>query len=186
MSRDRSKGTASGSSAPRVFDLSGRSPETEERSSRISSSAGDELFLQAKLFPQGQSLTPSYYHGNFSPAITAGKSSDSATRESRSQEAEFEEMAKVQVSNTFVPPSNQSQPVKWTASIFRIGPLVGLAALCFTILQIVAAYAVLKASDGAAVSSWKYQPNVYLAILTAISNKARTWVFAYSVDQNSC
>ena len=60
----------------------------------------------------------------------------------------------------------------WAPSLLRAGPLVGIAALAFGVLQVVASYAVLKASDGDAVPNWRYQPTVYLAILTAISNKA--------------
>ena len=65
------------------------------------------------------------------------------------------------------PPMNQ-----WRPSILRVAPLTGLTALAFTILQIAASYAVLAASNGDEVINWKYQPTVYLAILTAISNKA--------------
>lgn len=42
----------------------------------------------------------------------------------------------------------------------------GLGALLFAFLQLVASYAVLKGSDGDEVVDWKYQPSVYLAILT--------------------
>ncbi|KAK3723539.1 hypothetical protein LTR37_001791 [Vermiconidia calcicola] len=61
---------------------------------------------------------------------------------------------------------------QWRRSMFRIGSLAGLAALAFAFLQIFASYAILAASDGQTVESWSYQPNVFLAILTAISNKA--------------
>lgn len=63
----------------------------------------------------------------------------------------------------------------WQPSIFHIGPLSGLLALLFAFLQIFASYAVLQASDGTPITSWKYQPTVYLAILVAISNKALTF-----------
>lgn len=59
-----------------------------------------------------------------------------------------------------------------TPSVFRVGRLTGLAALLFAFLQIFASCAILLASDGDLVSNWQYQPSVYLAILTAISNKA--------------
>lgn len=45
----------------------------------------------------------------------------------------------------------------WRPSIYRIGPLAGLTALTFAFLQIFASYAVLKASDGAPLSAWKWQ-----------------------------
>ena len=60
----------------------------------------------------------------------------------------------------------------WRPSILRIGSLTGLLALLFAFLQIFASYAVLKASDKKPITTWEYQPTVYLAILVAISNKA--------------
>lgn len=59
----------------------------------------------------------------------------------------------------------------WRPSFLRVLPLMGLASLGYTGLQIFASYAVLAASNGDAVSNWRYQPTVYLATLTAISNK---------------
>ena len=64
------------------------------------------------------------------------------------------------------------QSTSWIPSIIRAGPLIGLCAITFSILQIFGSYTVLKTSDGDATTNWKYQPTVYLAILTAISNKA--------------
>lgn len=75
----------------------------------------------------------------------------------------------------------EAESTPWTPSFLRIGPLIGLAALLFAFLQIFASYAVLKASHGDAVTNWKYQPNVYLAILAAISNKA----LSFAVVQGS-
>lgn len=69
----------------------------------------------------------------------------------------------------------------WIPSVLRAGPLVGLAALAFAVLQVFASYAVLRASDGDAVTDWKYQPTVYLAILTAISSN----VLAFAMVQGS-
>ncbi len=68
-------------------------------------------------------------------------------------------------------------PSIWSPSILRIGPLIGLGALVLGLCQIVAAYAVLKASDGEPTVNWQYQPTVYLAVLTAISNKALSFAF---------
>ena len=69
-------------------------------------------------------------------------------------------------------PISESRMIPWRPSFLRVAPLMGIAALTFTVLQAVASYAVLAASNGAEVKNWKYQPTVYLAILTAISNKA--------------
>ena len=68
--------------------------------------------------------------------------------------------------------SPRPKPRSWRPSVLRVGPLSGLCALLFGVLQIFSAYAILRASDGDAVANWKYQPTVYLAALTAISNKA--------------
>jgi hypothetical protein len=52
---------------------------------------------------------------------------------------------------------------------------MGLAALTLAVLQIIASYAVLAASDGEEIANWNYEPNVYLATLVAVSNKAITF-----------
>ena len=73
------------------------------------------------------------------------------------------------------PPLEQNcwiQPTSWRPSVLRVLPLSGLIALAFAFCQILASYAILAASNGDKSVNWTYQPNVYLAILTAISNKA--------------
>ncbi len=70
-----------------------------------------------------------------------------------------------------VPGSLDEQAPVWHPTVFRLSPLSGLAALMFSLLQIFASYGILRASHGDPVTSWKYQPSVYLAILTAMSNK---------------
>lgn len=77
--------------------------------------------------------------------------------------------------------TDEPQLVSWTPSLLRIGPLCGLLALSFAFAQIFASYAVLATSHGAEVIHWKYQPTVYLAVLTAISNKA----LAFAVVQGT-
>ncbi|KAK5172819.1 uncharacterized protein LTR77_002939 [Saxophila tyrrhenica] len=59
----------------------------------------------------------------------------------------------------------------WKGSLIRAGPLAGVASLVFAILQIFASFAVLAASNKQPVSSWTFQPTVYLAVLTVLSNK---------------
>ena len=49
---------------------------------------------------------------------------------------------------------------------------MGLAALVLAFLQILASYAILAASNGDSVENWEYQPTVYLAVFTALGNKA--------------
>ena len=53
---------------------------------------------------------------------------------------------------------------------------MGLAALLFAFLQILASYTILAASNGDLVQNWSVQPTVYLAIFTALGNK--TMAFA--------
>lgn len=69
----------------------------------------------------------------------------------------------------------------WRPSIARVGPLAGLGALLFAFLQIFASYAILKVSDRDPITSWKYQPQVYLAILVAFSNKAVAFALVQGV-----
>jgi hypothetical protein len=69
--------------------------------------------------------------------------------------------------------TSRERPIKpWTPSILRIGPLVGLLAIVLAFCLTCASYAILHFSDGELVTSWRYQPSVYLAILTAVSNKS--------------
>jgi hypothetical protein len=74
-----------------------------------------------------------------------------------------------------------THPASWKPSILRIGPLSGIVALAFAVFQICASYLILFISDGQPIHSWKWQPSVYLAILTAISNKA----LAFAVVQGA-
>lgn len=60
-------------------------------------------------------------------------------------------------------------------------PLSGLAALLFAVMHVVACFAILYASNLAPVAGWVYAPQVYLAVLTAISNKA----LAFAVVQGT-
>ena len=66
------------------------------------------------------------------------------------------------------PPFDRIKHIAWRPSLLRIGPLFGIGALVLAFLQILAAYAVLKASDGDTVSRWKYQPTVSKTSITSI------------------
>lgn len=65
----------------------------------------------------------------------------------------------------------QMEPA-WQPSLFRLGPLAGLAALILSFLLILCSYAILTASNGDLVMNWEYSPTVYLAIFVAVGNKA--------------
>lgn len=58
----------------------------------------------------------------------------------------------------------------WDPSPFQVRPLVGLAALCVAIACVFASLAILIIANGSLVSHWPIQPNVYLAVVTAIAN----------------
>ena len=62
--------------------------------------------------------------------------------------------------------------VPWQPSIIRYGPVAGLAALFLAFCQIIASFLVLTLSNGSRIEDWRVQPTVYIAVLTAISNKA--------------
>lgn len=67
---------------------------------------------------------------------------------------------------------NEVQATSWKCSLLRPGPLGGLSALGLAVLHVFATYLILLFSDGEPTDTWRYQPSVYLAILTSISNKA--------------
>jgi hypothetical protein len=54
----------------------------------------------------------------------------------------------------------------WYPTILRLAPLSGLGALLLAVGLLIASYAILAASNGDEISSWKFEPNVYLAIFT--------------------
>lgn len=60
----------------------------------------------------------------------------------------------------------------WHPKWHRVGPMLGLSALLLTILSILAAFAILRASDHDPVLAWTYSPDVYLGIITAFTSKA--------------
>jgi hypothetical protein len=94
----------------------------------------------------------------------------------------------VKVNESISPTSTSSQEpplcsdaATWRDLLNLVGPVSGLAAIVLAVIQLVASYAVLQASHGALVSTWKWQPQVYLAILTAVANKA----LAFAVVQGT-
>ena len=98
--------------------------------------------------------------------------------------SEEKQQVAVQHPLDLVPSASLNGPrrhVHWRPSFFHVGPLIGLLALLFALLTIFASFGVLNASNGKPVASWQLQPNVYLAILTAVSNKA----LAFAVIQGT-
>jgi hypothetical protein len=61
---------------------------------------------------------------------------------------------------------------RWRPTFWRVRPLIGVMALLTAIICLLVSLAILKASDGDPTNSWSFQPTVYLAIATAISNAA--------------
>ncbi|KAL9070886.1 MAG: hypothetical protein Q9157_005662 [Trypethelium eluteriae] len=70
------------------------------------------------------------------------------------------------------PTSTPKRLERYKRSFLRKGPLLGLTAILFTLLSIPPSLLILWMSNGREVTSWKIQPTVYLAILTAIGNSA--------------
>ena len=64
--------------------------------------------------------------------------------------------------------SDQMKPfaTPWHPTILRLAPLSGLGALLLAVGLLIASYAILAASNSHDISSWKFEPNVYLAIFT--------------------
>ncbi len=74
-------------------------------------------------------------------------------------------------SSSWRPVRPQSRHV-WHPTLFQTRPLVGLVALAVTVLCTLASLAMLVASNDSPVGTWRIQPNVYLAIMTAVANTA--------------
>ena len=60
----------------------------------------------------------------------------------------------------------------WQPSVFRIRPLLGIAALGVAVVCLFASLGILLGSNGEPYENWHFAPTVYLAIATAISNTA--------------
>ena len=70
------------------------------------------------------------------------------------------------------PPSALIKSYRWRPSLWRIRPLLGLLAIAVSITSLLISLAILTTSDGDVVDNWYFQPTVYLAIATAVSNTA--------------
>lgn len=73
----------------------------------------------------------------------------------------------------FPPRSHQ-----WRPSFWRARPMIGIASGVVAILALLVSLAILLGSDGQPTSTWYFQPTVYLAIATAVSNAALRSSFA--------
>lgn len=67
---------------------------------------------------------------------------------------------------------------RWRPTFWRIQPLIGMLALVLTIICLLVSFAILQASHGHATINWDFQPTVYLAIATAVSNTALSCALA--------
>src|ERR1700761_5280866 len=66
----------------------------------------------------------------------------------------------------------KKKELAWTPSLFRIRPAIGLGAIGIAILCLFTSLGVLLGSNGTPIDGWAFQPTVYLAIATALSNTA--------------
>lgn len=83
----------------------------------------------------------------------------------------------VAISPTTTNPSESGVSVlprryRWRPTFWRVRPLLGVVALLTAITCLLLSLAILKASNGDPTYNWSFQPTVYLAIATAISNAA--------------
>ena len=58
----------------------------------------------------------------------------------------------------------------WETAFLRFGPLAGIVAILLAIATLVASFAILAGSNGAAVADWAAPPSTYLAICIALTN----------------
>lgn len=61
---------------------------------------------------------------------------------------------------------------RWRPTFWRARPLLGVLFLLITICCLIASLVILNISDGDNADKWTFQPAVYLAIATAMSNTA--------------
>jgi hypothetical protein len=61
---------------------------------------------------------------------------------------------------------------RWRPTFWRARPLLGALSLLITISCLIASFIILKISHGDITNKWTFQPAVYLAVATAISNTA--------------
>jgi hypothetical protein len=59
---------------------------------------------------------------------------------------------------------------QWQPGVFRHLPWSALGCIVGALLGIVASIAILRASDGVPITSWRYAPTVYLSITYTITN----------------
>ena len=71
-------------------------------------------------------------------------------------------------------PSQPANYERWETGLSRHLPWLALVALVGGTCAIIASAAILALADGTAVTSWKYAPTVYLAILSTLTNLCLT------------
>ncbi|CAK4032791.1 Hypothetical predicted protein [Lecanosticta acicola] len=83
---------------------------------------------------------------------------------------------------TYTSMHNNYKP--WQPGAFRRIPWSGLGCLVGAVLGMIAAIAILRASDKAPITSWRYPPTVYLSIAYTISNILLAGAFGQGVTIN--
>ena len=81
---------------------------------------------------------------------------------------------------TYSPVQRDRNP--WSPGILARLPRLGIGALFGTLLGIAASIGILVASDNQPVSSWRYQPTVYLAIASTLTNILLHFALAEAVN----
>ena len=70
---------------------------------------------------------------------------------------------------------------RWDPSWRQVRPILGIMALVLSIVCMLASLAILLASQGVPINSWKIQPTVYLAIASAVGAGAVRYAHSHAV-----
>ncbi|KAK5164143.1 uncharacterized protein LTR77_010234 [Saxophila tyrrhenica] len=108
------------------------------------------------------------------PGETAGMGVRSEACKNPSFSGDFttqsEKKPEVRSVPSFASCSTTTEVLTWLPTFMRPRPLVGLASLLLAALCLLASFAVLLASNGKPLDTWTWQPSVFLAVLSAVSN----------------
>ena len=99
-------------------------------------------------------------HGSPSTFVSPNSPSSLKRKALEGDHVDIESSAGTNSSTVSGHATKEMRHITWTPSLLRAGPHVGLAALVLAFLLMLASYAILKASDGDTVPTWKYQPTV--------------------------
>lgn len=107
--------------------------------------------------------------------LTLVSSTESHDGNNKQTGAETTKEACIRVSNLSSNASDAQQrhtAHSWRPSVFRVRPWIGILGLGISVACMVASLGILLGSRDQPIDSWYFQPTVYLAVATAVSNTA--------------